>query len=943
MKTKLTTLLCLLVMCLFVVASLVACPADGVDGKSAYQLWLDQGNTGTVQDFVNSLRGEQGEAGKGIASVERNDAGELVVTYTDGTSENLGKVVFEDPSIKCEHEFAQYVLQAATCTTEGHVLNVCKKDCGYAKMTYTDMDPENHSGLEVEHLDPTCLEDGYDKAICTGCDWADEAVAIPALGHDYTEDSKIVTAPTCEKDGSISITCQRCGDVDVTIATEENGLLATGHSETGKWVVVVDEGANICLDGGMELLICENCYNNGCIGCAGKILDTKVIAATGHVVTADWTVTTAPTLDAAGELAGFCAKCGTNATVELPKLNTTDYKYEVTTPATCTVEGVDTYTITVGEWTGSFTVKTSTVHLYNGHKMPLDKIYAPSEVGRLYGNAPATCLDASGKGSFVCDVCGIDYLVSVKGACKNDILVEEVASTCTTQGHKTYKCSVCEETTTVYLPLKAHVYGAPVVEKKDNKFQLTFKCANCTDTKVVVCDEYTSATTPATCAAPGKIVYTFKYTFNGVETTETYTQILDQLEHNYKGTSIHYNRVYELSELKEIFGDDLADLNTYGNQYYDCATKGYVSFICSDCGVPFLFEMTGDHIWKQTGKTGATCTADGYFSYVCERDEAHTKTEKNPADLAKGHKYELSNEKSNFTKGELVFVCKNGCGEDKTVTASKYEEKIQQPTCKADGKKYIVYSYTFNGQLVENAEFILEVLPKANTHTFGTHAIDITKVYTMTQLRAIFGEDLKGLTVYGNYPTICTDDVPVSFVCDVCATPWLIEVIGDHDYTAWTNVPASCETDGYKYRTCRVCNEREEEKTADATGHSFNYTVTAPTADAAGKVVVTCDNCTAYNKEYTLPALNDAAYTTEIVRVASCEAEGLKKLTYVVKDGETEVYTYTANVTLEITQHIDDEPPVESTWTENGYVYTGFLCKSCGKMIVTSKTPVVTE
>ena len=212
MKTKLTTLLCLLVMCLFVVASLVACPADGVDGKSAYQLWLDQGNTGTVQDFVNSLKGEQGEAGKGIASVERNDAGELVVTYTDGTSENLGKVVFEDPSVKCEHEFAQYVLQAATCTTEGHVLNVCKKDCGYAKMTYTDMDPENHSDLDVEHLDPTCLTDGYDKAICTGCDWADEAVAIPALGHDHTEDSTIVTAPTCEKDGSISVTCQRCGE-----------------------------------------------------------------------------------------------------------------------------------------------------------------------------------------------------------------------------------------------------------------------------------------------------------------------------------------------------------------------------------------------------------------------------------------------------------------------------------------------------------------------------------------------------------------------------------------------------------------------------------------------------------------------------------------------------------------------------------------------------------
>lgn len=31
--------------------------SNGVDGKSAYQLWLDEGNTGTVQDFLDSLQG----------------------------------------------------------------------------------------------------------------------------------------------------------------------------------------------------------------------------------------------------------------------------------------------------------------------------------------------------------------------------------------------------------------------------------------------------------------------------------------------------------------------------------------------------------------------------------------------------------------------------------------------------------------------------------------------------------------------------------------------------------------------------------------------------------------------------------------------------------------------------------------------------------------------
>ena len=37
---------------------------DGVDGKSAYQIWLDEGNVGTEQDFLDSLRGEDGINGK---------------------------------------------------------------------------------------------------------------------------------------------------------------------------------------------------------------------------------------------------------------------------------------------------------------------------------------------------------------------------------------------------------------------------------------------------------------------------------------------------------------------------------------------------------------------------------------------------------------------------------------------------------------------------------------------------------------------------------------------------------------------------------------------------------------------------------------------------------------------------------------------------------------
>ena len=38
--------------------------APGENGKSAYQVWIDAGNTGTEEDFLNSLKGQDGKDGK---------------------------------------------------------------------------------------------------------------------------------------------------------------------------------------------------------------------------------------------------------------------------------------------------------------------------------------------------------------------------------------------------------------------------------------------------------------------------------------------------------------------------------------------------------------------------------------------------------------------------------------------------------------------------------------------------------------------------------------------------------------------------------------------------------------------------------------------------------------------------------------------------------------
>ena len=62
---------------------------DGADGKSAYELAVENGFEGTLEEWLLTLVGNDGADGKGIESIEIVN-GELVVTYTDGTVVNLG-------------------------------------------------------------------------------------------------------------------------------------------------------------------------------------------------------------------------------------------------------------------------------------------------------------------------------------------------------------------------------------------------------------------------------------------------------------------------------------------------------------------------------------------------------------------------------------------------------------------------------------------------------------------------------------------------------------------------------------------------------------------------------------------------------------------------------------------------------------------------------------
>ena len=70
---------------------------DGANGLSAYETWLNLGNTGTEQDFIDSLTGPQGETGPLITGAESqtlyNNGSEWVATSNlsnDGTNVGIG-------------------------------------------------------------------------------------------------------------------------------------------------------------------------------------------------------------------------------------------------------------------------------------------------------------------------------------------------------------------------------------------------------------------------------------------------------------------------------------------------------------------------------------------------------------------------------------------------------------------------------------------------------------------------------------------------------------------------------------------------------------------------------------------------------------------------------------------------------------------------------------
>ena len=223
-----------------------------------------------------------------------NPTGEWINTK-EATCENAGEKVMHCTTcseiVKREeikalnHNYSENVVKP-TCTERGYIEHTCK-NCGD---TYRDsyVKETGHNPITDYGKPATCKENGLTEGShCNVCDTIlVPQKVIPKLNHSYT--AQVTAVPSCTTRGSVTYTCQSCGDSYVEY---QNAL--NHNFELSKTVDAT------CSTAGYKQYTCSRCNENY----------SELISMTKHKIVIDKAVSA--TYTANGKTKGsHCSVCG---------------------------------------------------------------------------------------------------------------------------------------------------------------------------------------------------------------------------------------------------------------------------------------------------------------------------------------------------------------------------------------------------------------------------------------------------------------------------------------------------------------------------------------------------------------------------------------------------------------------------------------------------------
>ena len=227
------------------------------------------------------------------------------------------KVVKKEKVEKLNHNYSGKVVKP-TCTERGYTEYTCK-DCGD---TYRDsyVKETGHNPITDYGKPATCKENGLTEGShCNVCDTVlVPQKVIPKLNHSYT--AQVTAVVSCTTRGSVTYTCQSCGDSYVEY---QNAL--NHNFELSKTVDAT------CSTAGYKQYTCTKCNENY----------SEQIPKLEHKYSEK---VVAPTCITDGYTLHICDLCGDSYKDTITQKIDHNYNSVVTKEATCTEEGVKKYT-----------------------------------------------------------------------------------------------------------------------------------------------------------------------------------------------------------------------------------------------------------------------------------------------------------------------------------------------------------------------------------------------------------------------------------------------------------------------------------------------------------------------------------------------------------------------------------------------------------------------
>ena len=561
---------------------------------------------------------------------------------------------------------------------------------------------------------------------------------------------------------------------------------------------------------------------------------------------------------------------------------------------------------------------------------------------------PPTCEEEGYTGK-TCTICGhAADKTDVKEPLGHDwseeyYVVEDGRTICEDGGMYVRVCSRCdlvESKVTEPIGHRCEDWAVSTTPTAKNAGELKGSCENC--------GKQQTKTLPAFDSEEGKAFYTYTVTQEKKYCTDegkgTYSFEIDEQSFSFEVTiaptqhTLNGKTATEwLNKSENAYSVDITGIKEFPDDHATCTKHGKGYYTCEECGEIVYVDTYKEHTVAQwTDKEGEKATCDdagkqiGYCS-VCE-----TEVERDVPALGHSYTYRIVKESDNtFT---LIGTCstdKSHTTEEKGLTDVKQE--TTPATCTQEG--LIVYTYVKDG-----VELTIEEPISKLPHTLnGNPATD----YANDDKDGAYDADMEGILEFAGDEASCANGGTYGkgyYICEECGELVYVETYRKHVYDTFTDTYTNddpCTQEGTRTYTCSVCEKQYTEK-LPAKGHVYvEDSRTLPTNEKTGTVVISCEREGCSEKiTITLPILTDNSYKKQVIVEAACNKEGLIRYTYEYKVGEKVEYTVTFDIVVGMTDHEQSEDAKTYTWIVDGVKYTGYICETCDKMIVTDSEPV---